>query len=131
MGATVSFDDRDIRAAMDVYTADNVYLGTVLRIIGGGATLREPGSMAAPQGSLVHGELLGPMLTQPIGTVAALRQGAAAAYATAPDAEPLGAGAIVVGRWWGMIGRRVIALKNVQTVALERIVLKQRRAELR
>lgn len=126
----MSFDRRDIRKAMDVYTSDNAYLGTVLTITSGPVDTRERIPATSWQTSLVNGELLGPMPTQPIGNQASIKQSASADYAATADAPPLGDGTLVVGRWWGLIGRRVIALENVQTVSLERVVLKQRKAEL-
>ena len=126
----MSFDRRDIRTAMDVYTLDNIYLGTVLGITSGPARTQERMPEAARQSSIVNGELLGPMPTQPIGNLASLKQSAKADYGTTPDAEPVGAGVLVIGRWWGLVGRRVISLEDVQTVSLERVVLRQRRREL-
>ncbi len=124
----MSFDRRDIRKAMDVYTFDNIYLGTVLRVTSGDTLLHEHHVPAtARQSSKVNGELLGPMPTQPIGNGAPTAQSADAAYATTRDADPLGVGTIVVGKWWGLIGRRTIPLENVQTVSMERVVLKQRK----
>ena len=120
----MSFDQRDIHVAMDVYTGDNHYLGTVLKVIAEPAQPQVPMPPTLPEASLVNGELLGPMPTLPIGNAAALKQGAAAGYGTAPDAPPLGNGVIVVGRWLGLRGRRTIPLQDVQTVSLERIVLK-------
>lgn len=127
----MSFDQRDIRPGMDVYTLDNTYLGTVLAVIARPATATpEQVAATARQSSAVNGELLGPMPTQPIGNPGPRHQSAAMAYATpAPDAQPLGQGAIVVGRWWGLRDRRVIPLEQVQTVALERVVLRQRAAQ--
>lgn len=120
----MSFDRRDIRTSMDVYTADNDYLGTVLRVLDGplephGQSLPAPG-----ESSRVSGELLGPMPTLAVGNGAALKQGAAAHYGAMPDSEPIGAGIIVVGRWWGLRNRRFIPLQDVQTVSLERIVVR-------
>ncbi len=121
----MGFDRRDIRPAMDVYTRDDVYLGTVRAIIPG--PIAPPGARApkgACQSSAVGGEALGPAPTREIGNRGPDTQSARAAYATAPDgARPLGAGALVVGRWWGLVGRRTIPLDAVQTVSLERVVL--------
>ena len=121
----MSFDDRDIRKAMDVYTCDNVYLGTVLAVKPGTAT--HPGELVSPearQAGDVHGELPGPMPTQPPGNPGPSTQSARAGYATAPDtARPLGKGTIVVGKWWGLAGRHVIPIDAVQTVSLERVIL--------
>lgn len=126
----MSFDDRDIRPAMDVYTLDHVYLGSVLRIMRGPAHTALPAPAPDHEASAVGGELLGPMPTQPLGNRAPLLQSAAARYGTSPDAAAIGAGALVVGRWWGLRGRWLIPLTAVQTVALERVVLRLRAADL-
>lgn len=126
----MSFDGRDIRRSMDVYTRDNVYLGTVLEVIPDRSTMdEEQVSPHARQSSAVSGELLGPMPTQPIGNPAPRTQSSSTLYATEPDGQPLGRGAIAVGRWWGLAGRLVIPLDDVQTVSLERVVLRLRADE--
>ena len=128
----MGLDRRDIRHAMDVYTRDNVYLGTVLDVLEGPARL--VGECLPPAGrptSAVSGEALGPMPTEALGNVGPRTQAARVGYGVATDhAAPLGHGAIVVGRWWGLVGRRTLPLDWVQTVTLERIVLRLRRAEL-
>ena len=126
----MSFDDRDIRAWMDVYSADQVYLGTVLKIQRGPVAAQERILPDALQSSSVSGELLGPMPTQPLGNRASRIQSASAGYATTPDATPIGAGELVVGKWWGLLARRVISIADVQTVSLERVVLSRRAADL-
>jgi hypothetical protein len=128
----MTFDSRDIRRAMDVYTLDNAYLGTVLRIhsSSGPPTTREA-MREAESDTATNGELAGPMPTQDLGNPGPGRQSARTAYATRPDdARPLGSGALVVGRWWGLSGRRTIPLTAVQTVSLERVVLHLRLADL-
>lgn len=129
----MSFDDRDIRPAMDVYTYDNVYLGTVIELIPGPvaqSTAHQPARLS-PQASVVNGELLGPMPTHPLGNPGPGTQSAHTRYAASPDsARPLGRGAIAVGKWWGLVDRRTIPLEDVQTVSLERVVLKRRTDEL-
>lgn len=129
----MSFDFRDIRPAMDVYTLDNVYLGTVLKVI--------PGPMApddgpevgpdARQSSQVSGELLGPMPTQYLGNRGPTSQSARARYAITPDIRrPIGRGALEVGKFFGLVGRRTIPLDAVLTVSLERVILKMRHDQL-
>ena len=126
------FDRRDIRPRLDVYTLDNAYLGSVLRVIPGEAT--PPGEQVPPgarQSSSVLGETLGPMPTQSLGNRGPRAQSAQSLYATLPDgAQSLGRGAIEVGRWGVLFGRRTITLDDVQTVSLERVVLRLKKDEL-
>jgi len=121
----MGFDLRDIRLAMDVYTRNNVYLGTVLRVVQGpcaSPVVRVPPD--ARQSSQISGEARGPMPTGALGNHGPRSQGADQEYATAPDGSlPIGAGMLLVGRWWGLLGRRRIPLAAVQTVSLERVVL--------
>ena len=52
----MGFDRRDVRPAMDVYTLDNVYLGTVLRIVPGTAPpAQEQVAEGARQSSAING----------------------------------------------------------------------------
>jgi hypothetical protein len=124
----MSFNRRDIVPGMDVYTFDNAYLGMVYKIDSGPASSRERGPAQAS--SYVSGELLGPMPTLPLGNSGPRHQSASDGYGTASDAEALGAGTLLVGRWRGLLGRRVIPIADVLTVSLERVVLRQRKAEL-
>jgi hypothetical protein len=128
----MSFDRRDIRPAMDVYTLDNVYLGSILAVISGPEpSVKEEVEERARQTSAVNGELLGPLPTQTIGNTGPSRQAARARYATEADsAQLLGRGAITVGTWWGLVNRRTIPLEAIQTVSLERVTLKYRKADL-
>jgi len=128
----MSFDRRDIRPSMDVYTLDNAYLGTVLAVVPEPAP-QATESTPAPdrETSAISGESLGPMPTQRVGNAGPRTQSARAQYAAQPDdAERLGHGAITVGKWWGLAARRTIPLDAVQTVSLERVVLKLKRDEL-
>jgi hypothetical protein len=121
----MSFDRSDIRRSMDVFTRDNVYLGTVLAVVEGPAPPPEAQVPApAQQVSAVNGELLGPAPTQTIGNPGPTTQSARAGYATAADAaRSVGKGAITVGKWWGLGGRRTIPLDAVQSVSLERVIV--------
>ena len=126
----MSFDSRDIRPFMDVYTRDNVYLGTVRAIVPGPGDALPPPEEQPPewarQSSALDGERLGPAPTQALGNPGPRAQSARAGYAAALDgARPLGHGYLEVGRWWGLIGRRTIPLEAVQTVSLERVILKE------
>ena len=122
----MGFDVRDIRRGMDVYTRDNVYLGSVLEARPGPAFSEQAGAGPRPEeASEPNGELLGPMPTAPLGNPAPQQQGAARGYAASPDgARPLGRGTLRVGRWPGP-GVRTISLDEVQTVSLERVVLRR------
>ncbi len=126
------FDTRDIRLYMDVYTADNVFLGEVRRITPRPTTVvDEQVGESAQQASKISGELLGPMPTEPIGNPAPRAQSAKELYAVRPDdAQRLGQGSITVGKWSGLIGRRTIPLQDVQTVSLEKVVLRLKKDEL-
>ncbi len=125
----MSFDHRDIRQSMDVYTLDNVYLGPVVAVVPGPAIPSgERVLNEARQVSEVNGEMFGPVPTQTSGNPGPVTQSAASLYATDPDAQSLGQGTIKVGKWWG--GRRTIPLDAIQSVSLERVVLKHREAEL-
>jgi len=126
----MSFDHRDVRRSMDVYTLDNVYLGSVVAVLPGpGIRTEERVQEEARQSSIINGEMLGPVPTQTSGNRGPKTQGAAALYATQPDtAKPLGKGAIKVGTWWGR--RRTIPLDAIQAVSLERVVLKYRKKDL-
>lgn len=129
MGFTV----RDIRRAMDVYTRDNVYLGTVLEVIPGPAAPDGKPELSPEvlQSSAVNGEWLGPMPTEPLGNRGPANQSARARYAVGQEAaERIGRGALRVGKFGGLVGRRLIPLDAVQTVSLERVVLRLRSDEL-
>ena len=134
----VSLDDRDVRRGMDVYTLDDVYLGSVVRVESGPA--RSSASEATPtEASAVSGESLGPMPTATIGNRGPTEQSAGRAYATGGSSvgRPLGAGRFRVRRWLAgldpatLIPRsRWIPLELVQTVSLERVILRVTSAEL-
>lgn len=128
----MSFDTSDIRRDMDVYTADNVYLGSVLAVSRGVDTVPdgEVGA-AARQSSSISGEMLGPVPTEPTGNEGPVTQSAANRYAVDRDrARPIGQGTLEVGRYWGLRDRRTFRLADVQTVSLERVVLRLSAAQL-
>ncbi len=128
----MSFDFRDIRPAMDVYTLDNAYLGTVLDILPGPVTPVE-GQVPedARQSSAISGEMLGPAPTKEIGNKGPVSQSARERYAVSPHtARPIGEGTLRVGRWGGLLGRRTIPMDAVQTVSLERVVLRLTRHQV-
>jgi hypothetical protein len=129
----VSLNHRDVRPGMDVYTLDNVYLGSVVQV--------EPGPQSKPRsveatsapGSTVSGEALGPMPTAPLGNRGPISQSAASAYGTegASEAIALGKGRLRMRLWLVNLSPRTfiprtrwIPLDLVQTVSLERVVLR-------
>lgn len=126
----MSFDVRDIRPGMDVYSFDNVYLGTVRRVI------REPvpRQEVVPQefqASQIPGELLGPMPTATIGNPGPSTQSARRRFASQPDGAALiGHSRLVFGRLPVPIGWREVSVDDVLAVSLERVVLRRTAAEL-
>ena len=134
----MSLDDRDVRPGMDVYTLDDVYLGSVVRVEPGDAP---PAPRASPSagGSETSGESLGPMPTAAVGNRGPREQSAAQGYATGGPSvgRPLGAGRLRVRR--SPVGldpstliprSRWLPLDLVQTVSLERVVLRVTAADL-
>jgi hypothetical protein len=129
----MTFDVRDIRSPLDVYTLDNTYIGSVLRVMSEyTATFDQQSPDLQQHGpDAVDGEQLGPAPTQEIGNRGPGVQAARTRYGiTADDALPLGEGDFEVGKWWGLIGRRMIPVDAVLSVSLERVVLKLRQHEL-
>ncbi len=128
----MTFNSRDIRKHLEVYTFDGEYLGTVLEVESGPAV---PRAVLVPeearQPSDVSGESFGPAPTQTAGNSGPLTQGARSDYATAPDgAERVGVSSFTVGRLGGLLGRRAIPVEEVLSVSMERLLLRKRKAEL-
>ena len=133
-----SFDRRDIRRTMDVYTADNVYLGTVLRIELHPDTRpphletlnHQPQQPYDPQRAF-NGERLGPASTAQLGNQGPATQSSLNDYGASGDgAAAIGRGILHVGKWWGLAGEHTIPLDAVQAVSLERVVLRLRADDL-
>ena len=136
----MSFDDRDVRRGMDVVTLDDVLLGTIVWIRRGGSRR----SVAAPAGavrqvSARNGEALGPMPTTAVGNRGPTVQGALASFASQGKraGRPLdGAELLVLRTPIGPDFRhplprlRRIPVSAVQTVSLERVILRVTEAEL-
>lgn len=129
----MTFDQRDIRPPLDVYTLDNVYLGSVLRVMPEPAAVLDQRSpdRARHEPDAVDGERLGPAPTQAAGNRGPGVQAARARYGITADSTPLlGNGAFVIGKWWGIIGRQTIPVDAVLTVSLERVILRLKQEEL-
>jgi hypothetical protein len=131
----LSFTDRDLRRGMDVYSADNVYLGTVIwvRLQGGAQDPQRSTSILTGQDAF-SGESLGPMPTARIGNSGPRSQSPRTAYASTPmvtaDCAPrrpveLLAVRMLTALNWSTLRPRVwrIPVSLVQIVSLERIVL--------
>lgn len=130
----MTFDTRDIRVGMDVYTRDGRYLGTVRRLEPGSAQpvqrVATEATTEAPA-SMISGELLGPMPTSPLGNPGPTTQTPRYAFGTIPDeAEPLVAGAFWVGKLPVPIGWCRFSIDDVLTVTLERVILRQQASDL-
>lgn len=123
----MQFDPRDIRVSMDVYAADQVYLGSVLRVPDSRPRTHESGDSVIGDrspGSDVSGEALGPAPTQVFGNTGPVVQSAQSTYATRPDEHRiLTEGFIEVGKWWGLVGRKRIDLDLVQSVSMDNVIL--------
>lgn len=137
----MSFDDRDVRRGMDVFTLDNELVGTVVWIRRGPPRQALLGREidAAVQVSAPGGESLGPVPTANVGNRGPLTQGALARFGSRADraARGLNGGELFVLRtpvgpeYRHRLPRlRRIPLAAVQTVSLERIVLRVTAAEL-
>lgn len=147
----MSFDARDVRRGMDVYSSDGVYLGTVIWVVDGPATPRprphagQPDSAPRASPSQVSaaysGESLGPMPTAALGNGGPRRQTAATDFASTPvfatndpgrqPAEIVLLRMLTSLRWSTLRPRlRRIAVNEVQAVSLERIILSCTAAEL-
>ena len=123
----MGYSGAELRRGMDVYTADNVYLGVLRAVLPGPVALLPVESDPPAEPRSFDGEPLGPMPTQGIGNRGPRTQAPGNRYAIIPREEPaLGLGAIVVAHWWGLRGRRTIPMDDILTVSLERVVVRTR-----
>lgn len=131
---TYTYLESDIRPWMDVYTIDGEWLGAVLRVHPGDTSDSTSGAPFAPHepASQPDGESIGPMPTQRYGNSGPARQSPAQHYATDRiDTPSIGTDAqLFIGKYFGLTERRTIPLDAVQTVAMERIILRHRRDDL-
>jgi hypothetical protein len=122
------FRTSEIRRKMDVYSLDGVLLGSVTRIFPGNRSIDESGTnlSGTPDQREFDGESIGPAPTRSVGNPGPATQSPETFYATsAKTGEALGDGEIEIGTFMGMFLCRRIPLAEVQTVSLERIVLRQ------
>jgi hypothetical protein len=113
---------------MEVFTFDGERLGTVLLIETGDAG-PEGGELlpSVRQESEIDGESLGPAPTQAFGNTGPIAQSARNRYAARPPGPRApGVRSFLVGDWHGLLNRRRIPVDDVQTVSMERIILRRR-----
>lgn len=131
----MSFDDRDVRHGMDVFTLDNVRVGTIvwIRRSGPRRAARTQATDPVGQVSRVNGESLGPMPTTHLGNRGPLSQGARTRFGSRadPDVRRLEGDELVVLRTpiglellSALPRLRRVPMTAVQTVSLERVVLR-------
>jgi hypothetical protein len=118
-----TFDLRDIRKGMDVYRSDGTWVGTVLEVEGTAmGSPRRPVAIYPTSSSQFDGERLGPVSTQGLGNTGPLVQYRGYDYLGGePDAGAVGR--VLIGQWFGLVGRRWIGPECVVNVSLERIVI--------
>lgn len=126
MSTGPGFRPSEIRRMMDVYSFDSAYLGSVLWISADGA---QSGAPEFPeylrQESKIGGEELGPAPTRAVGNPGPVTQSARRRYGIGDEDQPrIGNGTMLVGHAFGLMGITRIPLDDIQTVALERIVLR-------
>ena len=125
---THGFRSPEIRRSMDVFGLDGEKVGTIIWVIHGpeAASNIPENPPFTPEIRAFDGESLGPAPTREVGNFGPATQTPEHRYgADTTTGEPLGAGAILVGTWYGLFGRRRIALDEVQTVSMERVILRR------
>jgi len=156
----VTFTERDLRRGLDVFSLDNVYLGTVIWIrwdenafTPDPSPVREGGKHAVPVSPLPRtgeglgvgvsfsGERLGPMPTSSIGNSGPVRQASATKYAT----QTVGPGSarvrrpaeLLIFRWlvslnWATARPvlRRVPAGLIHLISLERIILSVNASEM-
>lgn len=125
---THDFRSTDIRRSMDVFGLDGNWIGTVLRVRHGptsGDNVPDNPPFT-PDRRVFDGESLGPAPTRSVGNFGPATQAPEHRYgADARAGKPLGAGTMRVATWNGLFGRRWISLDEVQTVSMERVILRR------
>jgi hypothetical protein len=126
MSTGPAFRTGEIRPHMDVFTLDGERLGMVIRVIPGEELPEvERVTTRALQRSEIDGEQLGPAPTRDVGNTGPTVQSPDNQYGTnALHGDSLGNGSMVIATLLGMFGRRTIPLDEVQTVSMERVVLR-------
>jgi hypothetical protein len=123
-----SFRTSEIRRFMDVFGLDGEKLGTVIRVTAGNRPPspdreRVPGK---PAHRAFDGESTGPAPTRQVGNFGPATQSPENGYGvTATGGDELGDGAMQIGTFYGWFRRKWIPLSEVQTVSMERVVLRK------
>src|SRR4051812_11617119 len=143
----MSFDERDVRVGVDVFGADGIYLGTVVRVRWE-TPPPDPLPIAMERGSTERGgkaafsgEGLGPVPTAVLGNDGPANQTKSTRYASLADTPPWAArrqpAELLIFRWlvssnWATARPRLrrIPARLIQVVSLERIVLSVTEGEL-
>jgi hypothetical protein len=122
----MSYRSSEIRPGMDVFTFDGVRLGSIIRVNAGPERAGNAAEITSIwQRSEVDGESLGPAPTRDVGNFGPTTQSPDNRYATGVQSgDPLGEGQMQLGTILGMFGRRWLPLDDVQTVSMERVVLR-------
>jgi hypothetical protein len=125
---THGFWSTDIRRNMDVFGLDGGRIGTVIRVNSDpvARNVMPDNPPFTPDIREFDGEATGPAPTRAVGNRGPATQAPEHRYGTASmSGDPLGNGSVQVGTWYGFFGRRWISLDEVQTVSMERVVLRK------
>jgi hypothetical protein len=127
-----AFRTGEIRRSMDVFSLDGEKIGTVIRVLAGPEppSSEEASVPGKPQEREFDGEAIGPAPTRAAGNFGPATQSPEHGYGVkATGGESLGDGAMLIGTVYGMFFRKWIPLREVQTVSMERIVLRRLASE--
>jgi hypothetical protein len=132
MTARPAFRTSEIRRGMDAFGIDGQKIGMVIQVVPGHVPETEgdgtvPGK---PEQRMFDGEAIGPAPTRELGNFGPATQSPENRYgSTAIGGDPLGTGSIQIGTMYSWFGRIWIPLEEVQTVSMERVVLRKAAAE--
>ena len=116
-----SLDLRNVRRGMDVYGRDGVWLGSVLRVEGSGGGSDVPVTTYPNSAGSFDGERLGPGSTHSIGNSGPDAQRRLADRGPGDGGESVSN--LLIGRWFGLLGRQTIDAGRIVNVSMERVVI--------